>query len=96
MEKQRQIHVYSELLAEVRAAIAPDKIVSAAISGPRRYMIAIEKHTAPSVCASVDFFNVMTDDLVNRRATIINHPAGFEISLDAINAYEERDILSRR
>ena len=53
-------------------------------------MLAFTKATMPAISASLDFFNVMTYDLMNRRDNVTKHHTGIKLSLDAINAYEER------
>ena len=55
-------------------------------------MLAFTKSTVPAISAPLDFFNVMTYDLMNRRDNITKHHTGISLSLDAINAYEERGI----
>lgn len=55
-------------------------------------MLAFTKDTVPLISASLDFFNIMTYDLMNRRDNITKHHTGITLSLDAINAYEERGL----
>ena len=52
-------------------------------------MLAFTKSNMPAIDASLDFFNVMTYDLMNRRDNITKHHTGIELSLTAINTYEE-------
>ena len=52
-------------------------------------MLAFTESTVPAISASLDFFNVMTYDLMNRRDNITKHHTGISLSLDAINAYAE-------
>ncbi len=52
-------------------------------------MIAFNPDTIPAINASLDFFNIMTYDLMNRRDHVTKHHTGVELSLDAINAYLE-------
>lgn len=59
-------------------------------------MLAFTNTTVPEISASLDFFNVMTYDLMNRRDTITKHHTGISLSLDAINAYEERGIHPKK
>ena len=84
------------LLAEVRSALGPDKLISAAVPGLPRDMLAFTKTTIPAISASLDFFNVMTYDLMNRRDNVTKHHTGIELSLTAINAYEERGVLAEK
>ena len=46
----------------------------------------------PAISASLDFFNVMTYDLMNRRDNVTKHHTGIEASLTAITAYEDRGV----
>jgi GH18 family chitinase len=80
------------LLAEIRAALGPEKIISAAVPGLRRDMLAFTKDTIPKISASLDFFNIMTYDMMNRRDTITKHHTGVELSLDGVNAYLENGV----
>lgn len=76
--------------------MGPKKLISAAVPGLPRDMLAFTKTTVPAISASLDFFNVMTYDLMNRRDNITKHHTGIELSLNAINAYEERGIPSEK
>ncbi|RDW70882.1 uncharacterized protein DSM5745_08393 [Aspergillus mulundensis] len=87
-EKAWEIAAYPEFLAEIRAAI-PGKLISAAVPGLRRDMLAFTKETIPSIEPSVDFLNVMAYDLMNRRDNVTKHHTGLQLSLDSINAYLE-------
>ncbi|KAL4907589.1 hypothetical protein BDW74DRAFT_126175 [Aspergillus multicolor] len=87
-EKAGEITAYSKLLAEIRAFI-PGKLLSAAVPGLRRDMLAFTKETIPLIEPSVDFFNVMAYDLMNRRDNVTKHHTGLQLSLDSINAYLE-------
>lgn len=54
--------------------------------------MAFTKTKIPAISASLDFFNVMTYDLMNRRDNVTKHHTGIGASLTAIEAYEERGI----
>ncbi|KAF2128319.1 glycoside hydrolase family 18 protein [Dothidotthia symphoricarpi CBS 119687] len=88
-EKTWQITAYPQLLAEIRAAIGPEKIISAAVPGLPRDMLAFTPSTIPSIMQSVDFLNVMTYDLMNRRDNVTKHHTGVQASREAITAYVE-------
>lgn len=90
--KAWEIDAYPKLLAEIRSALGPTKIISAAVPGLRRDMLAFTKDTIPSITSSLDFFNIMTYDLMNRRDNITKHHTGVELSLDAVNAYLENGV----
>ncbi|KAL4979517.1 glycoside hydrolase superfamily [Aspergillus desertorum] len=87
-EKAWEIVAYPQLLAEIRAAI-PDKLMTAAVPGLPRDMLAFSKETIPSINASIDFLNVMTYDLMNRRDTVTKHHTGLKLSLESVDAYLE-------
>jgi GH18 family chitinase len=55
-------------------------------------MLAFTKDTIPLINESLDFFNVMTYDLMNRRDNVTKHHTGIELSLDAIDAYLENGV----
>jgi GH18 family chitinase len=59
-------------------------------------MITFTKDNIPAISASIDFFNIMTYDLMNRRDTITKHHTGLQLSLDSINAYLENGVLSAK
>lgn len=59
-------------------------------------MLAFAKDTIPDISESLNFFNVMTYDLMNRRDNVTKHHTGIELSLDAINAYEENGVPTEK
>lgn len=61
--------------------------MSAAVPGLRRDMLAFTNVTIPLISQSLDFLNIMTYDLMNRRDVVTKHHTGIELSLDSINAY---------
>ncbi|CZT13308.1 related to extracellular chitinase [Rhynchosporium graminicola] len=95
-KKEWEITAYPLLLAEIRAALGPSKVISAAVPGLRRDMLAFTKTTVPLISNSVDFLNIMTYDLMNRRDTVTKHHTGIELSLDAINAYLENGLAPEK
>ncbi|KAL2817295.1 glycoside hydrolase superfamily [Aspergillus cavernicola] len=95
-EKAWEVEAYPKLLEEIRKALAPEKLITAAVPGLPRDMIAFTKDTIPTISASIDFFNVMTYDLMNRRDTITKHHTGLQLSIDSINAYLENGAPSEK
>ncbi|KAL4869878.1 hypothetical protein BDV12DRAFT_70385 [Aspergillus spectabilis] len=91
-EKAWEIEAYPKLLAEIRAALGPDKLISAAVPGLRRDMLAFTQSTLPLISDSLDFLNIMTYDLMNRRDSVTKHNTGVQLSLDAITAYLENGV----
>lgn len=86
-EREWEIDAYPKLLSALRAAIGSSKVISAAVPGLPRDMLAFTTSTIPSIMASVDFLNIMTYDLMNRRDHLTKHHTGIQNSLEAINAY---------
>ncbi|EDN06047.1 chitinase [Histoplasma capsulatum] len=86
-EKKWEIDAYPCLLAELRSALGSDKTISAAVPGLPRDMLAFTPETLPSILESVDFFNIMTYDLMNLRDTVTKHHTGLALSLESIDAY---------
>ncbi|KAF2261049.1 glycoside hydrolase [Lojkania enalia] len=91
-EKVWEINAYPKLLSCIRQAIGPSKIISAAVPGLPRDMLAFTSHTIPLILESVDFFNIMTYDLMNRRDNITKHHTGVQLSLEAVDAYLDRGL----
>jgi GH18 family chitinase len=85
--KAWEITAYPLLLEELRAALGPDKVISAAVPGLKRDMLAFTHEMMPRIMHHLDFLNVMTYDLMNRRDTVTKHHTGVELSLEALDAY---------
>ncbi len=90
-EKVSEIETYPLLLAAIRSAIG-DKLLSIAVPGLERDMIAFTAEQAPSIWPSVDFVNIMTYDLMDRRDNITKHHTDVNGSLAAVEHY--LDVLS--
>ncbi|KKF92177.1 Lectin-B [Ceratocystis platani] len=84
-----EIEAYPLLLAEIKKAIG-DKELSIAVPGLERDMMAYTPEKVAAINAVVDYVNVMTYDLINRRDTVSGHHSGVKNSLAAIDAYIER------
>ncbi|KAM0333950.1 hypothetical protein ACHAQA_000967 [Verticillium albo-atrum] len=89
-EKAWQIEAYPLLLEELRHALGPEQLISAAVPGLERDLIAFTPATTPRIAELLDFINVMTYDLMNRRDTVTKHHTGVKASLEAIDAYVAR------
>ncbi|KAK4187806.1 endochitinase 1 [Podospora australis] len=85
--KAWEIQAYPLLLSEVRSALGLDKIISAAVPGLKRDMLAFTRQTVPLIMRHLDFLNVMTYDLMNRRDSVTKHHTGVQLSLEAVEAY---------
>ena len=55
-------------------------------------MLAFTKETIPLINPSLDFYNVMTYDLMNRRDNITKHHTGIQISIDGVDAYLQNGV----
>ncbi|KAI0440798.1 glycoside hydrolase family 18 protein [Xylaria telfairii] len=85
--KAWEITAYPLLLAAIRSALGPNKLMSAAVPGLPRDMLAFTTVTVPQIMESLDFLNVMTYDLMNRRDNVTKHHTGVQLSLEAVDAY---------
>lgn len=94
--KEWEIDAYPLLLAELRQALGSKKIISAAVPGLRRDMMAFNRKTIPRIMRHVDFLNVMTYDMMNRRDNVTRHHTGIQDSLGAIDAYVEAGAAPQR
>lgn len=86
-QREWEINAYPKLISAVRESLGRKKFISAAVPGLPRDMIAFSKRNMPSIVESVDFLNIMTYDLMNRRDNITKHHTGITASKDAIEAY---------
>ncbi|KAJ4303091.1 hypothetical protein N0V90_001982 [Kalmusia sp. IMI 367209] len=85
--REWEIDAYPQLLLALRKALGPSKLISAAVPGLPRDMLAFTPSTIPSIISTVDFLNIMTYDLMNRRDNLTKHHTGVKLSLEAIDAY---------
>ncbi|KAK7426892.1 hypothetical protein QQZ08_006638 [Neonectria magnoliae] len=88
-KKTDEIESYPKLLAEIKSAIG-DKELSIAVPGLERDMIAYTAKQVRKINKAVDFVNVMTYDLMNRRDTATAHHVSIQGTLRAIETYIAR------
>ncbi|KAI1393060.1 glycoside hydrolase family 18 protein [Hypoxylon trugodes] len=88
-EKAWEVAAYPKLLNEIRKAIGPNTLMSAAVPGLPRDMLAFKPETVPAIMESLDFLNVMAYDLMNRRDNITKHHTGAQASLESVQAYTD-------
>ncbi|CAM1501321.1 Fc.00g104830.m01.CDS01 [Cosmosporella sp. VM-42] len=93
--KVAEIENYALLLSEIKAAIG-DKELSIAIPGREDDMIAFTAEQVPKIDAAVDFINVMTYDLMNRRMDKTTHHTSAEGSLQTVETYLERGMTASK
>lgn len=86
-DKLWEVDAYPELVVALRTALGPDKTICAALPGVPRDMIAFDAKNLAKIIPYMDFFNIMTYDLINRRDTALKHHAGIEDSLIAVETY---------
>lgn len=84
------------LLHESRSILAQDAVLSIAVPGKPGDMLAFTKHTVPRINEAVDFVNVMTYDLINRRNTATTYHTGIVGSREGIQAYLDRGFQGER
>ncbi|CAI4214510.1 unnamed protein product [Parascedosporium putredinis] len=89
-QKTWEIPAYPLLLRALRTHLAAPKLLTAAVPGLERDMLAFTPATLPDILASLDFLNVMTYDLFNRRDTATAHHTGLRASRHALEAYIRR------
>ncbi|KAF9701801.1 hypothetical protein EKO04_000928 [Ascochyta lentis] len=82
-----QIDAFPKLLAATRNAIGPNKLLSIAVPGKKRDMIGFTSQTGPKIWPSVDYINVMSYDLMNRRDNVTQHHTSITGSEDTIKNY---------
>ncbi|ODA77330.1 hypothetical protein RJ55_06958 [Drechmeria coniospora] len=87
-EKRRwEIEAFVQLLQDIRSAIGTDKLLSVAVPGLERDLMAYTPETVPRISQAVDFINVMAYDLMNRRDTVVKHHSGVADTRDALQRY---------
>ncbi|KAK5658891.1 hypothetical protein OQA88_1705 [Cercophora sp. LCS_1] len=84
--KTSEIEAYPLLLSEIRKALGSIEL-SIAVPALERDMIAYTAEHVPKINDAVDFVNVMTYDLMNRRDNVTTHHTSVAGSLAAIERY---------
>ena len=65
-------------------------LLTAAIPGKEEDIaLAFDKETVPALEKAIDFFNLMTYDLMNRRDNVAKHHSGGGAMLNTVNVYKE-------
>ena len=86
-KKTYEIKGFPKLLKAVKKAITP-KPLSIAVAGLERDMIAFYGNPTPQeIWDTVDFVNIMTYDLINRRDTATQHHTSVRGSLASVDRY---------
>ncbi|VUC33521.1 unnamed protein product [Clonostachys rosea] len=89
-ERVWEIEAYVALLQQLRATLGKNKLLTIATPGKEVDLIAFTTATLPRIIRAVDFINVMTYDMMNRRDTTVQHHSGIADSRDAIQRYVDR------
>lgn len=89
-DKEWEIEAYTLLLGEIRAALGSNKLMTAAVPGLERDMLAFTPKSVPRIMEHLDYLNVMTYDLMNRRDTVTKHHSSVAGSRAALQAYASR------
>lgn len=92
-QKVKEIDRFPRLLKEIKAAIG-SKELSIAVPAKEVDMIAYTAEQVHKINAIVDFVNVMTYDLMNRRDNVTNHHTSIQGSLKAIDTYISRGMTA--
>ncbi|KAM6522702.1 hypothetical protein FALCPG4_012329 [Fusarium falciforme] len=95
-KREWEIEAFVSLLQHLRAALGPDKLLSAAVPGKEVDLMAFTSDTVPRIMKEVDFLSVMTYDLMNRRDNITRHHSGVADSRDAVQRYIDRGASPER
>ncbi|GKU09717.1 chitinase [Fusarium langsethiae] len=85
-ENAKQIKQFPKLLQEIKHSIG-NKELSIAVPGLTRDMMAFVPETTPSIVKAVDFINVMSYDLMNRRDHHTKHHVSVQGATSAIDNY---------
>ncbi|KAF4994059.1 hypothetical protein FDECE_13238 [Fusarium decemcellulare] len=88
-KKTSEIKSYPKLLKEIKRAIGT-KELSIAVPGLERDMIAYTHEQVPKINEVVDFVNLMSYDLMNRRDHFTTHHTSFEGTAKTVDAYISR------
>ncbi|KAK1917829.1 hypothetical protein P3342_000546 [Pyrenophora teres f. teres] len=85
-DKLYQIAAFPTVLKAIRTAIG-GKLLSIAVPGKIDEMIAYTSATGPQIWPSVDYINVMSYDLMNRRNSVTQHHSSVAESEQTIKNY---------
>ncbi|KAH0594909.1 hypothetical protein MHUMG1_07206 [Metarhizium humberi] len=94
-KKVSEIETYALLLQEIKAAIG-EKELSIAVPGREGDMIAFTAEQVPKIDKAVDFVNVMTYDIMNRRDNATNHHTSVVDCAHTIDTYIKRGMTASK
>lgn len=91
-QREWEIEAYHLLLKELRHALGSSKLLSIAVPGLERDLVAFTIETVPKIVEQVDFINIMTYDLINRRDVEVWHHSGVADSMASVQQYLDRGV----
>ncbi|ATY59093.1 chitinase 18-4 [Cordyceps militaris] len=91
-QREWEVDAYPLLLRQLRVTLGNDIILSIAVPGLERDLMAFTSDTVPIIVEQVDFINIMTYDLINRRDTVVKHHSGIADSRAAVQRYLDRGV----
>ncbi|RGP71632.1 extracellular chitinase [Fusarium longipes] len=89
-EREWEVEAFVSLIQELRAALGPGKILSAAVPGKELDLIAFTSDTVPRIMKEVNFLNIMSYEMMNRRDNATVHHSGIQNSQEAVQRYIDR------
>lgn len=95
-EREWEIEAFPLLLQELREVLGPDTLLSVAIPGQECDILAFTPLTMPRISDTVDFINVMSYELMNRRNTEVIHHSGVAGSRAAAQRYIDLGAASHK
>lgn len=95
-EREWEVEAYPLLLGEIRRALGSSKLMTAAVPGLERDMLAFTRLTVPRIMRHLDYLNVMAYDLMNRRDAVTTHHSSVAGSRAALQAYVSRGASPER
>ncbi|RBR09928.1 uncharacterized protein FIESC28_09674 [Fusarium coffeatum] len=85
-ENANQVEQFPTLLQEIKHSIGA-KELSIAVPGLERDMIAYVPDVASKIAKAVDFINIMSYDLMNRRDSLTTHHTSVQGTVSAVDSY---------
>nr|QDJ94324.1 chitinase chiA4 [Cordyceps cicadae] len=90
--REWEVDAYPLLLQQLRETLGRNKVLSIAVPGLERDLMAFTSRLVPKIAEQVDFINIMTYDLINRRDTVVRHHSGIEDSRKSVQRYLDRGL----
>ncbi|KAI5288969.1 hypothetical protein KEM54_004611 [Ascosphaera aggregata] len=85
-ERKQEVINYPKFLQAIRDSIGQKKL-SIAVPGKQEDMMAFNKDTARNIFNAVDYVNIMSYDLTNRRSKVTGHLSSVQGSLESVENY---------